>query len=58
MAPPPPYDPYGAYPVAQVAMPAPAPLPAPSGYAPVQVVVLCTLPSPKEVIFITWLLLE
>uniref|UniRef100_A0A1D1YUF8 Cell wall integrity protein scw1 n=1 Tax=Anthurium amnicola TaxID=1678845 RepID=A0A1D1YUF8_9ARAE len=36
MAPPPPYDPYGGYPVPQVALPTPAPVPAPSGYAPVQ----------------------
>ncbi|XP_020264745.1 cell wall integrity protein scw1 isoform X3 [Asparagus officinalis] len=34
---PPTYDPYGPYPVPQVALPPPAPLPAPSGYAPVQV---------------------
>ncbi|XP_020264744.1 cell wall integrity protein scw1 isoform X2 [Asparagus officinalis] len=33
---PPTYDPYGPYPVPQVALPPPAPLPAPSGYAPVQ----------------------
>lgn len=37
MAPPPPYDPYGGYPVAPVPMPAPAPLPTPSSYVPVQV---------------------
>ncbi|KAJ9693476.1 hypothetical protein PVL29_012310 [Vitis rotundifolia] len=37
MAPaPPPYDPYGAYPVPPVPMPAPAPVPAPSSYVPVQ----------------------
>ncbi|KAF8389326.1 hypothetical protein HHK36_026020 [Tetracentron sinense] len=39
MAPaPPPYDPYGGYPVPPVAMPTstPVPVPAPSGYAPVQ----------------------
>ncbi|XP_054784793.1 cell wall integrity protein scw1 isoform X1 [Prosopis cineraria] len=36
MAPPPPYDPYGGYPVAPIPMPAPAPLPAPSSYVPVQ----------------------
>ncbi|XP_010259754.1 PREDICTED: cell wall integrity protein scw1 [Nelumbo nucifera] len=37
MAPaPPPYDPYGGYPVPPVPMPTPAPVPAPSGYAPVQ----------------------
>ncbi|XP_060669580.1 uncharacterized protein LOC125418755 [Ziziphus jujuba] len=34
--PPPPYDPYGGYPVPPVPMPAPAPLPAPSSYVPVQ----------------------
>lgn len=40
MAPaPPPYDPYGGYPVPPVPMPAPAPAPiqAPSSYVPVQV---------------------
>lgn len=36
IAPPPPYDPYGGYPLPQVALPTPAPLPPPSGYAPVQ----------------------
>lgn len=35
--PPPPYDPYGGYPVPPVPMPAPAPVPAPSSYVPVQV---------------------
>ncbi|KAJ6727552.1 CELL WALL INTEGRITY PROTEIN SCW1 [Salix purpurea] len=36
MAPvPPPYDPYGGYPVSQVPMP-PAPIPAPSSYVPIQ----------------------
>lgn len=37
--PPPPYDPYGGYPVPTVQMPAPAPVPvpAPSSYVPVQV---------------------
>ena len=39
MAPPPPYDPYGAYPVAPVPMPTPAPVPAPSSYVPIQVIV-------------------
>lgn len=34
--PPPPYDPYGGYPVPPLAMTAPAPLPPPGGYAPVQ----------------------
>lgn len=34
--PPPPYDPYGGYPMPQVPMPAPAPIPAPSNYVPVQ----------------------
>lgn len=39
MAPaPPPYDPYGGYPVPQVPMPAPSPVPAPSSYVPVQVI--------------------
>ncbi|KAJ6892737.1 hypothetical protein NC651_025829 [Populus alba x Populus x berolinensis] len=33
---PPPYDPYGGYPVPQVPMPPPAPIPAPSSYVPVQ----------------------
>ncbi|XP_060206067.1 uncharacterized protein LOC132633578 isoform X2 [Lycium barbarum] len=33
---PPPYDPYGGYPVAHMPMAAPAPVPAPSSYAPVQ----------------------
>ncbi|KAG8657621.1 cell wall integrity protein scw1 [Manihot esculenta] len=33
---PPPYDPYGGYPVPQVPMPTPAPMPAPSSYVPVQ----------------------
>lgn len=38
MAPaPPPYDPYGGYPVPPVPMPAPSPVPAPSSYVPVQV---------------------
>lgn len=42
MAPaPPPYDPYGAYPVPPVPMPAPAPVPAPSSYVPVQVMLIC-----------------
>ncbi|KAF8400389.1 hypothetical protein HHK36_013687 [Tetracentron sinense] len=37
MAPvPPPYNPYGGYPVPPVAMPTHTPVPAPSGYAPVQ----------------------
>ncbi|XP_021298384.1 U1 small nuclear ribonucleoprotein A [Herrania umbratica] len=37
MAPtPPPYDPYGGYPVPPVPMPTPAPVPAPSSYVPVQ----------------------
>ncbi|KAI5679531.1 hypothetical protein M9H77_00758 [Catharanthus roseus] len=37
MAPaPPPYDPYGGYPVPPVPMPAPTPVPAPSSYVPVQ----------------------
>lgn len=36
-APPPPYDPYGGYPVPPVPMPAPAPVPAPSSYVPIQV---------------------
>ncbi|KAG6509910.1 hypothetical protein ZIOFF_027917 [Zingiber officinale] len=30
------YDPYGGYPIPQVAMPTPAPMPAPNRYAPVQ----------------------
>ncbi|GMN48111.1 hypothetical protein TIFTF001_017275 [Ficus carica] len=34
--PPPPYDPYGGYPVPPVPMPGPAPVPAPSSYLPVQ----------------------
>ncbi|KAH9667685.1 RRM domain-containing protein [Citrus sinensis] len=34
--PPPPYDPYGGYGVPPVQMPAPAPVPAPSSYVPVQ----------------------
>lgn len=34
---PPPYDPYGGYPVPPVQMPTPAPMPAPSSYVPVQV---------------------
>lgn len=39
MAPaPPPYDPYGGYPVPPVPMPAPTPVPAPSSYVPVQVI--------------------
>lgn len=39
MAPaPPPYDPYGGYPVPPVPMPAPSPVPAPSSYVPVQVI--------------------
>ncbi|KAM3379958.1 RNA-binding protein with multiple splicing 2 [Capsicum galapagoense] len=33
---PPPYNPYGGYPVAHMPMPTPAPVPAPSSYAPVQ----------------------
>ncbi|WMV22565.1 hypothetical protein MTR67_015950 [Solanum verrucosum] len=33
---PPPYNPYGGYPVAHMPMAAPAPVPAPSSYAPVQ----------------------
>lgn len=37
MAPPPPYDPYGGYPVAPIPMHTPAPLPSPSSYVPVQV---------------------
>ncbi|XP_072993581.1 cell wall integrity protein scw1 [Typha latifolia] len=36
IAPSAPYDPYGGYPVPTVAIPSPAPVPAPSGYAPVQ----------------------
>lgn len=44
MAPPAPYDPYGGYPVPQVSMPPPAPVPAPSGYAPVQVIATYKLP--------------
>ncbi|KAJ8756328.1 hypothetical protein K2173_025140 [Erythroxylum novogranatense] len=37
MAPaPPPYDPYGGYPVHPVPMPTPAPIPAPSSYVPIQ----------------------
>ena len=36
--PPPPYDPYGGYPVPQVPMPGPAPVPAPNSYLPVQVI--------------------
>ncbi|XP_041000172.1 cell wall integrity protein scw1 [Juglans microcarpa x Juglans regia] len=36
MAPPPPYDPYGGYPVPPVPMPAPSPVPAPNNYVPVQ----------------------
>ncbi|PKA52860.1 hypothetical protein AXF42_Ash001841 [Apostasia shenzhenica] len=36
MAPPAPYDPYGGYPVTQVAIPAPSPVPAPGVYAPIQ----------------------
>ncbi|XP_044486515.1 RNA-binding protein with multiple splicing 2-like [Mangifera indica] len=37
MAPaPPPYDPYGGYPVPPVPMPTPAPVPAPSSYVPIQ----------------------
>lgn len=36
MAPTPPYDPYGGYPVAPVPMPTPTPIPAPSSYVPVQ----------------------
>lgn len=50
--PPPPFDPYGGYPIPPVPMPAPvaapAPLPAPSSYVPVQVI-LCYNYS-----FITW----
>ena len=38
---PPPYDPYGGYPVPQVPMPPPAPIPAPSSYVPVQVMLTC-----------------
>lgn len=34
--PPPPYDPYGGYPVPPIQMPAPAPVQAPSSYVPVQ----------------------
>lgn len=43
--PPPPYDPYGGYPVPPVPMPAPAPapVPAPSSYVPVQVIFLRSL---------------
>lgn len=37
MAPAPPYDPYGGYPVPPLQMPAPAPMPAPSSYVPIQV---------------------
>lgn len=33
---PPPYDPYGGYPVPHMPMPAPAPVPAPSSYVPIQ----------------------
>ena len=40
---PPPYDPYGAYPVPSVPMPAPAPVPAPSSYVPVQVMLVCCI---------------
>lgn len=48
MAPPPPtYDPYGAYPVSQVPMAPPptlpaTPVPAPSSYMPVQVIIICS----------------
>lgn len=39
--PPPPYDPYGAYPLSQVPMaPPPAPVPAPSSYMPIQVLMI------------------
>lgn len=55
---PPTYDPYGPYPVPQVALPPPAPLPAPSGYAPVQVVMICNLPYSKELIFSEGLVLD
>lgn len=41
--PPPPYDPYGGYPVPPVPMPAPAPVPAPSTYVPIQVTCLSLL---------------
>lgn len=42
MAPaPPPYDPYGGYPVPPVPMPTPAPVPAPSSYVPIQVMINC-----------------
>lgn len=41
--PPPPYDPYGGYPVPPVPMPAPAPVPGPSSYVPVQVILLKSL---------------
>ncbi|CAK9146060.1 unnamed protein product [Ilex paraguariensis] len=41
MAPaPPPYDPYGGYPVPPVQMPAPSPVPAPSSYVPIQSIYL------------------
>ena len=45
IAPPAPYDPYAGYPVAQVPMPPPTPLPTPSGYAPIQVVTMLNFPS-------------
>ncbi|KAE8670525.1 hypothetical protein F3Y22_tig00112127pilonHSYRG00067 [Hibiscus syriacus] len=38
LAPTPPYDPYGGYPVPPVPMPTPTPVPAPSSYVPVQVI--------------------
>lgn len=41
--PPPPYDPYGGYPVPPIQMPAPAPVQAPSSYVPVQVFPLWVL---------------
>ena len=37
---PPPYDPYGIYPVPPVLMLAPAPVPAPSSYVPIQVMLV------------------
>lgn len=40
MAPPAPYETFGGYPAPQVAIPAPAPVSAMSGFAPVQVVLL------------------
>lgn len=45
--PPAPYDPYGGYPLPQVAMPTPSPMPAPSRYSPVQVI--CIILQPKTI---------